>query len=1121
MKPKFVITILLILVIFVFGGLIYSLVKKFNYKQDNNQTQVLECLNQIANSSSFPRNIEARLSIYSRYQPYQIDKSLVSKLKTEPNPNSEPLNLDEEENTQASRGGKKNKPTYQYPGELKLTVARLIFSDIKTPTPESARGVAAIYISQGEFDEAIDELETEAKRTPNNPLLLNDLATAYFARGEYTDQPKDFVYALSTIDEAVAADPKNPAPAILFNRALMLKKLFLDRLAKEAWQTYLAVETNPDWQAEARKHLDELNAPSFEQIWQAERTKLSTAVINNDLNTANAIIEKYPHPSRMYAIDDLLPAWADAYLAEKTVDAEQQLKIAHFIGEKLVVLQEDKLVQDMVKAIESLSNKAIDDKKRHDLATAHQFYGKAKYFLERSEIDNSLINLKSAANIFNKLNDTASANHMYLHIARAKADTNQSEALNITKQVLSISKLNKYPYLLARACITISYIYQNKVELSKAIEFSQKATKILEVIEDFPDTAIAYSNLCSVFSTLKDQEKALQCIYKSLKQYSQSMKRTRYINDLNRQGEQVLFLGKLQTAIYFYDEAIQLATESKMETSIILSLIRKAKINQYLNNKHALFEDIKLIREYQTTVSDEEFQKLIKDEVNIIEAKSCLSDEPEKAISVLSKSIKRFEQIKDNNYKTQAYLSRAQAYLQTGKIALAEVDLLAVIDEIENQRKAIKEENYRISFFEEPISVYEELAKLKITHNNEVEAAFNYTERAHARTLLDEIEAYRKTTNISKLALKDASTSLRFDQIRKQLPQNVVLLEYLVLKDQIFIWVIKNASINFVQTLTNRVELNKFIADYSDSMEKGNTKEQLKIFSDRLYQELITPITNFISPEDTLVIIPDKELYKLPYAALTNPTTNKYLIEERPISYSPSATVFINSLKRDLLLTNQTNKKTLVIGNPVFSRETFPDLYPLSGAAREAEKVAKIYPNSYLLKGETATKKEFAKLCSQYNTIHFAGHAVANSKSPLYSVMVMAAEKNTEEGNSALYAYELYGYNFDKTQLIVLAACQTAKGKLVNGEGVLSITRPFLAKGVPSVIASLWNADDSAAEALFVEFHKKRNAGENIVSALREAQLSLLNSDNTRYHLPKTWAPFILFGADSTTKIFN
>lgn len=1118
MKPKYVITTLLILNLLLFGTLFYYKVKQSkNSSSTDSQKQVLEYIDKIASSPNILRNTTARLSIYSNYKPYQINTALIEKIKKETKkPIVETIVLDnetsEDDDLTASRGATAKSIENTYPEDLKTAIPRLMLEDIVAPNIDTTRGVAAIHISKGEFDSAVDRLEKEVKNHPNNALLLNDLATAYLTRGDYTEQPKDYVYALSTIDEALAVNPTKPELPILFNRALMFQKLFLERLAREAWEKYLALETNPDWQMEGRKHLDVLNAPSFEQIWQAEKTKLANAIINNDLATANQVIEKYPHPSRMYAIDDLLPAWADFYLGEKFVEAEQQLKIAEFIGSKLVTLQEDKLVQDMVSTIISLPKNDIANKKRHDLATAHQFYSKAKYFLERSEVDNALLNLNNAADIFSKVNDIASASHIYLHIARCQTSINYSEALDTTRKLLPVVKQNQYPYLLARTYTLISYIYQNKVELSKAIEFSQKAIKILEAIQDFPDIAIIYSNLCWIFSSLQDPEQALGYIYKSLKQHL--IKNIRYINDLGRKAEQILFLDKPEISIYFYDEAFQLAIKSKEDISIVLSLIKKAQINQYLNNRKDLVEDIKLIREYKEKNSDSDLQQSIEDQVNVIETKSYINNQPEKAVFLCNKLIERFEKAKDTYYKTQIYTIRFQSYLQIGKFDLAEADLLTLTDEIENQRKAIKEENYRISFFEKPISVYEELAKLKINHSNEIETAFDYVERSHARTLLDEIETYRKTTNISKLILKGASNSLPFKQIQSLLPKNITLLEYLVLKDQIFIWIIKNTGINFSKTTINQVELDKLIDDYSTALQKGNSKEQLKYFSDRFYQLLITPIAKFISLEDSLVIVPDKELYKLPFVAFTNPNTNKYLLEENPISYAPSATIFINDLKRDLQLSKQPNKKVLVIGNPTFSKESFPGLRPLSGAEKEAEQIVKIYSNnSYLLKEEKATKKEFAKLSAQFNTIHFAGHSIANPKSPLYSVMVMATENNIEEDTSALYAYELYGYNFDKTQLVVLAACQTAKGQVVKGEGLLSIARPFLAKGVPSVVASLWDANDSAAEALFIEFHKQRKAGENLAAALRKAQLSLLNSDNKNYHSPKIWSPFVLYGS--------
>lgn len=1096
------------------GLLIYHAVNNLNKNENEliiTKEEVLECIKRVTTSPKFSRNTEARLSVYFSYKPYKIDEPLVEKFKNKPKPTFEITDLAEED-LQASRG-KSNKKKTELEAEVGLDIAKLIFADVKTPTPETARAIALVHISNGEFDEAVNRLEKATKDKPNNILLLNDLAVAYLARGEYMDSPKDFVYALSTIDEAVAADNKKTVLEIYFNRALMQEKLLLERLAKESWAEYLNLETNLEWKADAQKHFNHLNTPSFEEIWQEEKINLGNAIIDNDLSTANQIVEKYPHPCRIYVIDELLPIWGQSYLAKEVIEAEQKLKIASFIGEKLVFLHGDNLIKDMVKAIETPSSILSDGRKLEGLATAHQFYGKTKFLLERSEVASSLANLKNAESIFSKLGDRASLNHIRLHIARCKqAVLSQDTALEMAKALIMDSKKYSYPYLTARTYIIKAYIYQNKVELSKAIDFNQKAIKILEIIEDFQDNAIAYSNLGAVFSDLKDKEQALKSNYKSLRQYSQAIKNSRYVTDLFRQATQIAVLGKHKASNYFYDEAVKLAIKIKQTNLAITPLIRKATINEQLGIKEELFKDIKLLREYKTKLSDEKFQNLLENEIIILEAKAYVASDPEKAVFLFTEQLEKAEQLKDNYYKRQLYLLRSKAHLQMGKVNLAEEDLLRAVDETENQRKAIKQEQYKISFFEEPIFAYQKIAELKVNYENEIEIAFDYVEQACARSLLDEIGHYQSRKFPSSLSVKNTSTPLKLAQIQNQIPKSIALLEYLVLEDQIFIWVIKKDKTNFAKININQKELNQLVFKYCFSLEKGDSKEELQGFSNTFYKLLIAPVKDFISMEDILVIVPDKELYNLSYASLINPATNKYLLEENAISYSPSATVFINSLKQELVLANQSNKKTLIIGNPTFSREAFPGLFPLYGAIKEAKAIEKIYSNSYLLKEENATKEEFAKLSGEYSTIHFAGHAIANTNAPLYSVMVMAINKKKEEDKGALYAYELYEYNFGKTELVVLAACQTAKGQVVKGEGALSLTRPFLAKGVPSVVASLWAADDSASEILFVEFHKRRNAGENTVDALRNAQLFLLNSAEARYRLPKIWAPFVIFG---------
>jgi CHAT domain-containing protein len=115
-----------------------------------------------------------------------------------------------------------------------------------------------------------------------------------------------------------------------------------------------------------------------------------------------------------------------------------------------------------------------------------------------------------------------------------------------------------------------------------------------------------------------------------------------------------------------------------------------------------------------------------------------------------------------------------------------------------------------------------------------------------------------------------------------------------------------------------------------------------------------------------------------------------------------------------------------------------------------------------------------------------------------------------------LYLNELYGMKLPHTRLVVLSACQTGLGQYYRGEGIVSLVRPLLAAGVPTVVASLWSVDSKATSDLMIEFHRQRklNAGTPAAEALRRAQAEVANA----YEHPYYWAPFIVVGGKSASR---
>ncbi len=105
-------------------------------------------------------------------------------------------------------------------------------------------------------------------------------------------------------------------------------------------------------------------------------------------------------------------------------------------------------------------------------------------------------------------------------------------------------------------------------------------------------------------------------------------------------------------------------------------------------------------------------------------------------------------------------------------------------------------------------------------------------------------------------------------------------------------------------------------------------------------------------------------------------------------------------------------------------------------------------------------------------------------------------------------------------EAVVLAACETARGQVAPGEGIIGVSWAFFLGGSPRTVASLWKVDAASTTELMLAFHRRFREGlardavqPGAAASLREAALSLLRS--TRYRHPFYWAGFILVGDGS------
>lgn len=307
---------------------------------------------------------------------------------------------------------------------------------------------------------------------------------------------------------------------------------------------------------------------------------------------------------------------------------------------------------------------------------------------------------------------------------------------------------------------------------------------------------------------------------------------------------------------------------------------------------------------------------------------------------------------------------------------------------------------------------------------------------------------------------------------------------------------------------------------------------------------------------DHLIISPDSLLWQLPFAAFSIPDNNgaTYLGLKKPITYAQSVRLFEAALKTAGTATPIADGSALVVGDPAFgitpavsaagqprggevatyfepdqlwaglyTRESPPP--ELKAARQEAIDVACDLRTKPVL-DTAATEEEVRKNIDNADVIHFATHAKLVWDLPMSSGLALtppADESNLESDNDgALQGWEIFSQLQLKARMVVLSACETARGSDVRGEGVIGLTRAFQYAGAASVVATLWTINDRSTSAFMRDFYGQLIDGRPKDDALRDAMQSVAGDQDphapTYWKHPHYWAAFTLIGDPSPLK---
>ncbi|MBN1998431.1 CHAT domain-containing protein, partial [candidate division KSB1 bacterium] len=304
----------------------------------------------------------------------------------------------------------------------------------------------------------------------------------------------------------------------------------------------------------------------------------------------------------------------------------------------------------------------------------------------------------------------------------------------------------------------------------------------------------------------------------------------------------------------------------------------------------------------------------------------------------------------------------------------------------------------------------------------------------------------------------------------------------------------------------------------------------------KLYTWLFEPIQNSIRLPNQLLILPDNAIINLPFELLLTqkPAKTHYSPSDKP-TYVENFLVHQYSFVYNPTLTNPPQKRynmsnkpnLLVYANPFYMPRM--DIHPLlslrqfSGwrfdplpfAELEAERIKQYYPHTKIIKREQALETRFKEEADRYEIIHLATHAFVDSTFDAFSGLAFSlGADSTDDG--LLMGYEISDLDLS-CDLVTLSACETGRGKLMEGEGVLGLPRQFLAAGSKSVLMTLWKVDDKFTSQLMPEFYDfYLNKKMSKADALENAKHNMLSlkpsSQGIYYQHPFYWASFVLYG---------
>lgn len=921
----------------------------------------------------------------------------------------------------------------------------------------------------------------------SDAVLLSDLAAAYFVRSQTVHHARDLMAAAECAARARRLDTQNSEAA--WNRAVIFEAIGVVDVVRTAWSDYLRLDSTSEWAVEARDRLRAASVPALAQRWEVDRQQLLDAAAAGSVETVNVLVQRYPEQARTLVEEDLLGQWAMARQGGDEGKAESALAQARVVAESVGRLSHDFLARDATAVISRSAPKAIPF-----LVRGYQTYLAARRLYKSGQHPQAEPMLAAAASDLEQGGSPLAFRAHAYDITSKDYLGRPADAIGEGRKLLQKlgSAAASFPTVTGMLHWTCGLAAMDLGSLDEALEHHRAALAAFQLTEETSNLAGVVQMISADYRAVGDLDNAWLYQIQSFQLASRyaSFERTHVV--VSGGALEAVTDGYVTVADELQSGVLARARAAHRPEFACSALVRRTETLVATGHAdEARATALEALRVWKV-LPETAMKSRLRADLEMARATITSGSSPQERIAELNQSVEFVSKTNSRSRVARVMLLRARAHRDAGDESSAERDLAAGIAEVEAQREKTRNDESRLTFLNTAPELYDEAIRIQLRRGEGV-AAFDLLERRRARWLLDRFQGEGGL---------DAGRIETWNVLRGRIPSGVSIVSFAV-SGQVDAWIATTSSLKHVPLGDVSSALRRQIAALQEALSTGKADAANRL-EESLYDVLIQPLRPDLNAARALVVLPDRYLNALPFSALRDRRSGRYLIEDFAISFAPSANLYVSCLDRSRSPVKEG--AALIVANPALAAGE-ESLRPLAAADGEATAIASQVSSPRILRGTEATVDRFVKSAADAKLIHFAGHAVVNLLRPELSSLVLAP--NPEGGGSRLYARDIYRMHLPRTRLVVLAACESAAGR-ITGDSPLSLGTSFIAAGVPTVIASLWPVEDGASAVLFRELYRKLRGGMSPAEALRDEQIAAIRSGKIG---SETWAAYEVIGS--------